>query len=71
MARGRGDFITLGIGGNMLRAVGVLVIILAVRLWVAVTFKHFICAFLAGYFVFWIAETMRLSIASLKDQDRA
>jgi hypothetical protein len=71
VGRGRGGFMALGIGGNVLRAMGVLAIIFIVRLSDIVKFEPFISAFLAGYFVFMITETVRLNVVSLRKKSQA
>lgn len=66
--RNRDGFVKWGAAGNVLRAMGVLVIILLVKFSGIMKFEPFITAFLAAYFVFMIAETIRLNISSIRDK---
>jgi len=61
MRKRREGFVAWGTAGNVLRAMTVLAIILAFRLSGMARFEPFVAAFLAGYFVFMIAEITRLS----------
>lgn len=68
MRKRREGFVAWGAVGNVLRALGVLAIILAVKLLGSMKFESFITAFMASYFVFMIAETVRLNILNLRSK---
>jgi len=60
------DFVVWGAGGNVLRFIGVLVIVLIVKFQGRIKFEPFVTAFLAGYFVFMIAETIRMNVVNFR-----
>ncbi|MDD4871390.1 MAG: hypothetical protein PHR77_12595 [Kiritimatiellae bacterium] len=59
-------FIAWGAMGNVLRSIGVLAIILLVKLLDKVKFEPFITSFLVCYFVFMIAETIRMNVLNMR-----
>jgi len=66
MRRKHERFVAWGTAGNLLRAIAVLAIVLSARLSAVVRFEPFVTAFLAGYFVFMIAEIIRLNRLNLR-----
>lgn len=62
----REGFVAWGAVGNILRTIGILVIILVVKKLEVVKFEFFITAFLVSYFVFLFAETARLNLMNMK-----
>jgi hypothetical protein len=61
-------FVVWGAAGNLLRAMGVLVIILLVKLLSEMKFEPFIMAFLVGYFVFMFADTIRMNALNMSSK---
>lgn len=66
MKEERKGFVIWGAGGNVLRSLGVLVIILVIKFSGVMKFESFITVFLAGYFVFMIAETVRMNVVNFR-----
>lgn len=68
MRKKREGFVAWGAIGNVLRALGVLAIILCVKWLGPVKFEPFITAFMASYFVFMFTETVRLNFLNLRSK---
>jgi len=66
----RHGFIAWGAVGNVLRVLAVLVIILFVNLSCSIRFEPFVLVFMVSYFIFMIAETVRMNVANLRNMQR-
>lgn len=66
MKRQRHGFIAWGAAGNVLRVLVVLVIILTIKLSGLIGFESFVLVFLISYFIFMIAETVRMNVVNLR-----